>query len=81
MRRMVLATAAAALIAGCSGSGDADADADGEVTIAEAAKEAEAEGLKPEPGQYKAVITMTGIEVPGMPEEMKGHGAGMTNTV
>jgi Protein of unknown function (DUF3617) len=81
MKRMVLMAAAAALVAGCSGSGDADADGDGEVTLKEAAKQAEAEGLKPEPGLYRVVSTMTGIDIPGMPPEMAGHGAGATNTV
>lgn len=83
MKRIIMAAAGAALIAGCSG-GDADADgakgSGGEVSLKEAAKKAEAAGLKPQPGQYKAVITMTGIEIPGMPAEMKGHGAGMVTT-
>jgi hypothetical protein len=80
MKRLVLVAAAAALMAGCSGSGDADADGSGEVSLKEAAKQAEAEGLKPQPGLYKVVVTMTGIDIPGMPPEMKGHGAGMTRT-
>jgi hypothetical protein len=79
MKRIIIAAAGAALIAGCSG-GNADADGNGEVSMKEAAKKAEAEGLKPQAGQYKAVITMTGIEIPGMPAEMKGHGAGMVTT-
>ena len=80
MKRIIMAAAGAALLAGCSGGGNADADGNGEVTLKEAAKKAEAEGLKPEPGQYKAVITMTGIDIPGLPPEMKGHGAGLTTT-
>lgn len=79
MKRIIIAAAAAALLAGCSG-GNADADGDGEVSMKEAAKQADAQGLKPEPGQYKATITMTGMEIPGMPAEMAGHGAGMTTT-
>lgn len=79
MKRIIMAAVATALMAGCSG-GNADADGDGEVSMKEAAKKAEAEGLKPEAGQYKAVITMTGMEIPGMPAEMAGHGAGMTTT-
>ena len=79
MKRIIMAAAGAVLIAGCSG-GNADADGDGEVTMKEVAKKAEAAGLKPQAGQYKAVITMTGIEIPGLPAEMKGHGAGMTTT-
>jgi hypothetical protein len=81
MKRIIMAAASAALIAGCSGGGDADADADGKVSMKEAATKAKAEGITPEPGQYKAVITMTGIDIPGMPPEMAGHGAGMTTTV
>jgi hypothetical protein len=79
MKRIIMAAAGAALLAGCSG-GNADADGNGEVSMKEAAKKAEAEGLKPEAGQYKATITMTGMEILGMPAEMAGHGAGMTTT-
>jgi hypothetical protein len=80
MKRIIMAAAGAALMAGCSGGSDADADGSGEVSVKEAAKQAEAEGLRPQPGQYKATITMTGIEIPGMPPEMAGHGAGLTTT-
>ena len=81
MKRItIIASLGAVLLAGCSGGGNADADGNGEVSMKEAAKKAEAEGLKPEPGQYKAVITMTGMEIPGMPPEMEGHGAGLTTT-
>lgn len=79
MKRIIMAAAAAAL-AGCSGGGEADADGDGEITTSEVVKQVEAQGIKPEPGQYKAVITMTGIDIPGMPPEMAGHGSGMTTT-
>lgn len=80
MRRIIMAVAGAMLLSGCSGGGDADADGNGELTAKEVAKKAKAEGITPEPGQYKAVITMTGIDIPGMPPEMAGHGAGMTTT-
>lgn len=76
MRRIIMGAAGVALLAGCSGGGHADADGNGEVSMKEAAKKAE--GLKPQAGQYKAVITMTGIDIPGMPPEMAGHGGGMT---
>jgi len=76
MWRIIMAAVGAALLAGCSGGGNADADGNGEVSMKEAAKKAE--GLKPQAGQYKAVITMTGIDIPGMPPEMAGHGGGMT---
>lgn len=75
-----LMAAAAAALAGCSGGGDADADGNGEITAGEMAAEVDASGIKPEPGQYKAVITMTSIDIPGMPPEMAGHGSGMTTT-
>lgn len=85
MKRMIMAATVATLMAGCSGSEESDAGgAKGsgtEVTLKEAAKQAEAEGIRPAPGQYRAVITMTGIDIPGMPPEMKDHGAGMTRTV
>jgi hypothetical protein len=81
MKRItIIAAAGAVLLAGCSGGGNADADGNGEVSMKEVAKKAEAEGIKPEPGQYKAVITMTGMDIPGMPAEMAGHGAGLTTT-
>lgn len=76
----VTALAAAALLGGCSGGGDADADGDGKVSIGEAAKQAKAEGMKPEPGLYKTTITMTGLDIPGMPPGMEDHGAGLVTT-
>lgn len=63
MKQIIMAAAGAALLAGCSG-GDADANGEGEVSMKEAAKEAEARELKPEPGQYKATITMSGMDTP-----------------
>ena len=48
MRRIIMAAAGAALLAGCSGGGNADADGNGEVSMKEAAKKAE--GLKPQAG-------------------------------
>jgi hypothetical protein len=72
--------AAAGLLSGCSDAGPADADADGKVSLGEAAKEAKTEGLKPEPGLYKTTVTMTGIDIPGMPPEMEDHGAGLVTT-
>jgi Protein of unknown function (DUF3617) len=80
MKRIIMAAAVAAL-AGCSGSGDADANGNGVITPKEVAKKAESAGIKPEPGLYRAVITMTGIDIPGLPAEMKGHGGGMTTTI
>jgi hypothetical protein len=79
---LVAGVAAAAMLAGCSGSGNADADTDGDgrVSIAEAAKKADTEGMKPQPGRYKTTITMTGIDIPGMPPEMQDHGAGLVTT-
>jgi len=80
MKRITLiAAASAALLAGCSG-GNTDADGNGEISAKEVADKAAAEGIKPQPGLYKATITMTGIDVPGMPPEMQGHGAGQTVT-
>jgi hypothetical protein len=73
------AAAAAALIAGCS-DGNADADASGDVSIKEAAEAAKADMPKPQPGLYKTTVTMTGLDIPGMPPEMAGHGAGLTTT-
>lgn len=83
MKRIIMAAAGAALglgLAACSGGGEADASKDGEITANELAKQAKAEGITPQPGLYRATITMTGIDIPGMPPEMAGHGAGMTTT-
>lgn len=77
---MIAGLTGAALLAGCSGGGNADADGNGSVTAKEAVDQAKEQGMMPEPGLYKATITMTGIEVPGMPPEMAGHGAGMVTT-
>lgn len=71
----------AACLAGCSGGGAADADSDGKVSLGEAAKAAKDGGLRPQPGLYKTTITMTDLKIPGLPPEMKGHGAGLTTTV
>lgn len=82
MKRMAAIAGLAIGLAGCSG-GDADAgDAATATATATAPAEAVAEAavIKPEPGLYRATITMTGIDVPGMPAEMEGHGAGMTTT-
>jgi hypothetical protein len=68
-----------AVLAACSGGSEVDADGDGAVAGDEAAAAA-ADIPKPEAGLYKATITMTGIDVPGMGAGMKGHGGGMTTT-
>lgn len=81
MTRIMIAAAAAAaaLLAGCS-AGEGDADAGGDVTAAEVAQKAEAAGIKPQPGLYKTTLVMTGLEIPGAPADLEGHGAGMTTT-
>lgn len=78
-RISLFAAAGAVLLAGCSG-GNADADGNGDITAKEVAAKADAEGVRPQPGLYKATITMTALDVPGMPPEMKGHGTGQTVT-
>ncbi|MFO6448438.1 DUF3617 domain-containing protein [Erythrobacter sp. NE805] len=78
---IIAAAAAALLLVGCSDAGSADADAEGKLSLGEAAKEVEAAGLKPQPGLYRTTVTMTDLQIPGLPPEMKGHGAGMTTTV
>lgn len=77
----VTALAAAALLCGCSDAGSSDADGDGKVSIDEAAKVAKAQGMKPEPGLYKTTVTMTKLDIPGMPPEMADHGAGLVRTL
>jgi len=74
-----LAIASAALLAGCSGGGT-EADGKGVVSVKEAAKQADVAIARPEPGLYKTTVVMTGLDIPGLPEDMKGHGAGMTTT-
>lgn len=80
MRYFMAPALASLALAACGGGSSADADADGTVSTDEVVSKVEAEGIRPQPGQYKAVITMTGIDVPGMPAEMAGHGGGMTTT-
>jgi len=79
MKYIIIAVAGAALLAGCS-VGNADADGNGEVSAKEVVAKAQSEGIKPQPGLYRATVTMTGIDIPGMPADMQGHGAGMTTT-
>jgi hypothetical protein len=79
MKHIIIAAAGAILVAGCSG-GEADVDGDGEITAKEVAAKAKAEGVRPQPGLYKATVTMTGLDIPGLPEGMEGHGAGATTT-
>ena len=77
MKRMAVIAGLAIGLAGCSGEKGAEAEG---TAAASAPAEAAVKAFKPEPGLYRATITMTGIEVPGMPAEMEGHGAGMTTT-
>ncbi|MFN4039806.1 MAG: DUF3617 domain-containing protein [Erythrobacter sp.] len=82
MRRTAMIAGAittALLLTFCSGSSDVDADGDGSISASEAAGAA-ADMPKPEAGLYRATITMTGIDVPGMGASMQGHGGGMTTT-
>jgi hypothetical protein len=79
MMRIAMIAAVAGLLAGCSGADESGKD-DAPPSTSDAATTAKAAGITPEPGQYRATITMTGIEIPGMPPEMAGHGAGMVTT-
>ncbi|NCP13093.1 MAG: DUF3617 domain-containing protein [Sphingomonadales bacterium] len=80
MKRItIIAAAGAVLLAGCSG-GETDADGDGAISASEVAAKAQAGGIKPQPGLYKSTVVMTGIDIPGMPAGMEGHGAGQTIT-
>lgn len=76
---IMVATGAALLLAACSASNDSDAAGDGAISMSEAAGAA-ADMPKPQPGLYRATITMTGIDVPGMGANMAGHGGGMSTT-
>ena len=82
MKRIIIAAGAAAVafgLAGCSG-GNADTTGDTNISAKEAVQKAKGEMVKPQPGLYRATIKMTGIDIPGMPPEMAGHGAGLTTT-
>jgi hypothetical protein len=57
------------LLAACSGGGAVDADGDGSISGKEAAVAA-ADVPRPQPGLYKATITMTGVDIPGMGADM-----------
>lgn len=82
--RMALGAAAVTiLLAGCSGGGGGSgggADAKGAVSIKDAAEKAKREMPRPEPGLYKTTVTMTNIDMPGLPPEMADHGKGMVTT-
>ena len=78
-RILLIAAAGAALVAGCSGGGEADQK--GAASVKEAAEKAKAAIPRPEPGLYKTTVTMTKIDIPGLPPEMADHGAGMVRTV
>lgn len=80
----VAAAAAAAALAGCSGDAprareEKPAAAPG--AAAPPAAAAPSPGLVPQAGLYKTTITMTGLEFPGMPPEMEGHGVGLARTL
>lgn len=77
MKRCMTMAALGLVLASCSGE---DKGAEKVATPADAARKVKAAGLTPEPGQYRVTVTMTGIEIPGMPPEMEGHGAGLTTT-
>lgn len=79
--RFLTILAAALLAAGCSGEKESATGKGAPATVAEAAKQAEVAGLKPQPGLYKTTITMTGLDIPGLPAEMEGHGAGLVRTL
>lgn len=70
----------AALLPGCSDSG-AEAGEAGKASGKTAAEAVRDDLPRPQPGLYKTTVTMTGIEVPGMPDGMEGHGAGLTRTL
>ena len=78
MKRIIIAGFGAAILAGCSGADNAAGNS--ATNPKEMAAQAKAAGLTPEPGLYRATITMTEIDIPGMPPEMAGHGAGMVTT-
>ncbi len=75
---LVLVTGAV-LLAGCSGGENAAGEGSGKVSAEEAAAKAR-DIARPEPGLYRTTVTMTGLEIPGLPPEMEGHGAGLTTT-
>lgn len=78
-RIALIAALGAACLAGCSGEANRQ---EGEaVAVRDAARQVDAQGLKPQPGLYKTTITMTGLEIPGLPEGMEGHGAGLARTL
>jgi hypothetical protein len=76
--KAILTSVAVVMLAACSA--DPDTDGGGAVSMEAAADAAAASMPRPEPGQYRATITMKGIQIPGLPAEMAGHGSGMTTT-
>lgn len=73
-RIALIAALGAACLAGCSGEANRQ---EGEaVAVRDAARQVDAQGLKPQPGLYKTTITMTGLEIPGLPEGMEATAQG-----
>jgi hypothetical protein len=79
--RAPIILAAIMLAAGCSAEKENAAGEGAPASAAEAAKQVEAAGLRPQPGLYKTTLTMTGLDIPGLPEDMEGHGAGLVRTL
>ncbi|MEP3226668.1 MAG: DUF3617 domain-containing protein [Parasphingorhabdus sp.] len=65
MRKIILTSAAIALLAGCSSNG-ADADGDGEITADEVAKEMNEVAL--EPGEWENTVEIVDVKIEGLPE-------------
>ncbi|MEE4538744.1 MAG: DUF3617 domain-containing protein [Erythrobacter sp.] len=84
MKKFVLPSAAALVLAACGGgdasTGDADTDGDGSLSMSEAGRAVDRAGaVRPKAGKYEATIRMSGMEMPGMPAEMAG-GEGFTTS-
>lgn len=81
MKRItIIAAAGAIFLAGCSGKNSATGGKASDKASGKEAAKAANDMPKPKPGFYKTTITMTGLEIPGLPPEMEGHGAGLTTT-
>jgi hypothetical protein len=72
MKKFAILAAASLALAACSSGGDADKDGDGNVTADEA--KATMGGMeKMTPGEYEMKISFSEVDIPGMPETIKGQ--------
>ncbi len=66
----IVGIAAVVLLAASCGNSGADADGDGQISMEEATAEAQSSAIRPEPGQYRAVVELISVDIPGAPPQV-----------